>query len=148
MVREHSGGPAVARNDALPEVRTDLIAFLDSDCVPHPNWLVELVGLFGDPEIGAVAPRVLPITVSRTGRATFLDRYGSARRPPLDLFGPREGEVGAGSASVSYVPTAALVVRRSALGAGFVPTLRYGEDVDLVWSMGDAGWHTRYGPAR
>ena len=89
VVREHCGGPAVARNDALPEVRTDLIAFLDSDCVPHPNWLAELVGLFGDPEIGAVAPRVLPITVSRTGRPTFLDRYGSARSP-LDL-GPRRG---------------------------------------------------------
>ncbi|HEY2563979.1 MAG TPA: mycofactocin biosynthesis glycosyltransferase MftF [Acidimicrobiales bacterium] len=144
VVREHSGGPAVARNDALPEVRTDLIAFLDSDCVPDPNWLVELVGLFGDPEIGAVAPRVLPITVSRSGRATFLDRYGSARSP-LDL-GPREGEVGPGR-PVSYVPTAALVVRRSALGVGFAPALRYGEDVDLVWSMGDAGWHTRYVPS-
>ena len=48
---------------------------------------------------------------------------------------------------VPYVPTAALVVRRSALGVGFVPTLRYGEDVDLVWRMGDAGWHARYVPS-
>ncbi|HEX4219132.1 MAG TPA: mycofactocin biosynthesis glycosyltransferase MftF [Acidimicrobiales bacterium] len=144
VVRGQSGGPAVARNDALAEVRSELIAFLDSDCVPQPNWLAELVGLFGDPEIGAVAPRVRPMARSGTGRPTVLDRYGSARSP-LDL-GPREGEVGPGR-PVSYVPTAALVVRRSALGAGFAPTLRYGEDVDLIWSMGDAGWHTRYVPS-
>ncbi|HXA33791.1 MAG TPA: glycosyltransferase family 2 protein, partial [Acidimicrobiales bacterium] len=71
-------------------------------------------------------------------------RYESARSP-LDL-GPREGEVGPGR-PVSYVPTAALVVRRVALGQGFTPALRYGEDVDLIWRMGDAGWRTRYVPS-
>jgi mycofactocin glycosyltransferase len=144
MVRDHSGGPAVARNDALAEVGTDLIAFLDSDCVPPADWILELVGLFADPEIGAVAPRVRPLTVPAKGRPTVLDRYGSARSP-LDL-GSREGEVGPGR-PVSYVPTAALVVRRSALGQGFAPALRYGEDVDLIWRMGDAGWRTRYVPS-
>jgi mycofactocin system glycosyltransferase len=144
VVREHSGGPAVARNDALTEVHSELIAFLDSDCVPTADWILELVGLFGDPEIGAVAPRVRPITAPAQGRPTVLHRYGSARSP-LDL-GPREGEVGPGR-PVSYVPTAALVVRRSALGQGFAPDLRYGEDVDLIWRMGDAGWRTRYVPS-
>jgi mycofactocin glycosyltransferase len=144
VVREHSSGPAVARNDALTEVHSELIAFLDSDCVPTADWILELVGLFGDPEIGAVAPRVRPITAPAQGRPTVLHRYGSARSP-LDL-GPREGEVGPGR-PVSYVPTAALVVRRSALGQGFAPDLRYGEDVDLIWRMGDAGWRTRYVPS-
>ena len=144
VVREHCGGPAMARNDALAEVHSDLIAFLDSDCVPSTDWILELVGLFGDPEIGAVAPRVRPMTGPANDRPTVLDRYGSARSP-LDL-GPREGEVGPGR-PVSYVPTAALVVRRSALGQGFAPALRYGEDVDLIWSMGDAGWRTRYVPS-
>jgi mycofactocin system glycosyltransferase len=144
VVREHCGGPAVARNDALTEVHSELIAFLDSDCVPPADWILELVGLFGDPEIGAVAPRVRPLTAPAQGRPTVLDRYGSARSP-LDL-GPREGEVGPGR-PVSYVPTAALVVRRSALGQGFSPDLRYGEDVDLIWRMGDAGWRTRYVPS-
>jgi mycofactocin system glycosyltransferase len=144
LVRERCGGPAVARNDALAEVRTDLIAFLDSDCVPPADWILGLVGLFADPEIGAVAPRVRPLTRPAHDRPTVLDRYGSARSP-LDLGG-REGEVGPGR-PVSYVPTAALVVRRSALGQGFAPALRYGEDVDLIWRMGDAGWRTRYVPS-
>ena len=144
VVRDRSGGPAVARNDGLGEVHTTLVAFLDSDCVPPANWLSELVGLFGDPDVGAVAPRVRPIGLPAGSRPTFLDRYLSARSP-LDL-GRREGEVGPGR-PVSYVPTAALVVRRSALAGGFEPSLRYGEDVDLIWRLGDAGWHIRYVPS-
>jgi len=50
---------------------------------------------------------------------------------------------------VPYVPTAALVVRRAALEAvgGFDPTLRFGEDVDLVWRLAAAGRVVRYEPA-
>ena len=144
VVRDQCGGPAAARNDGLVEVHTDLVAFLDSDCVPRSNWLSDLAGLFGDPDIGAVAPRVRPIGVRATRPPSVLDRYVSARSP-LDL-GQREGEVGPGRL-VSYVPTAALVVRRSALAGGFEPSLRYGEDVDLIWRMGDAGWHIRYVPS-
>ncbi|MGH3305131.1 MAG: hypothetical protein ACRDOK_26375, partial [Streptosporangiaceae bacterium] len=53
---------------------------------------------------------------------------------------------------VSYVPTAALLVRRAALAAVtaghdvFDAALRYGEDVDLVWRLHHAGWRIRYEP--
>jgi hypothetical protein len=47
---------------------------------------------------------------------------------------------------VSFVPTAALVARRAALGDGFDEALRYGEDVDLVWRLTEAGWRVRYEP--
>jgi hypothetical protein len=47
--------------------------------------------------------------------------------------------------AVRYVPSAALVVRRAAL-PGFDEALRYGEDVDLVWRLHDAGWRVRYDP--
>jgi hypothetical protein len=48
-------------------------------------------------------------------------------------------------ARVAYVPSAALIVRRAALG-GFDEALRYGEDVDLVWRLHDRGWRVRYDP--
>jgi mycofactocin system glycosyltransferase len=50
---------------------------------------------------------------------------------------------------VPFVPTAALVVRRAALEAigGFDETLRFGEDVDFVWRLDQAGWTVRYDPA-
>ncbi|MGB8652679.1 MAG: mycofactocin biosynthesis glycosyltransferase MftF, partial [Mycobacteriales bacterium] len=126
-VHRPNGGPAAARNTALPLLRKDFVAFLDSDCVPPPGWLERLRGHLEDPAVAAVAPRVV----------------GGARSP-LDL-GPRPALVRPGG-EVAYVPTAALLVRRSAL-TGFDEQLRYGEDVDLVWRTVDAGWQVRYDPS-
>jgi mycofactocin system glycosyltransferase len=49
---------------------------------------------------------------------------------------------------VSYVPAAALVGRTDAVRAagGFDEALRFGEDVDLVWRLDEAGHRLRYEP--
>jgi mycofactocin system glycosyltransferase len=139
--RPRPGGPAAARNAALAHATTELIAFLDSDCVPRPGWLERLVPHFDDPLVAAAAPRVRALARDRDGlRERFL-----AARSPLDM-GPREARVAPGAA-VAYVPSAALVARRCALGGGFEAGLRHGEDVDLVWRLHDAGWRVRYDPA-
>jgi mycofactocin system glycosyltransferase len=49
--------------------------------------------------------------------------------------------------AVSYVPSAALLARRAALGDGFDEAMRVAEDVDLVWRLTAAGWRVRYDPA-
>ena len=49
-------------------------------------------------------------------------------------------------ARVSYVPGAALVVRKAAAGDGFRDGMYVGEDVDFVWRMSAAGWRVRYEP--
>jgi mycofactocin glycosyltransferase len=146
--RTASGGPAAARNTGLAGISTELIAFLDSDCVPPPGWIRRLAAHFADPLVGAAAPRVVaPRTVPAPSPAA---RY-AAVRGSLDL-GPLPARVQPGG-RISYVPTAALVVRRAALDAvsagrdPFDPGLRYGEDVDLVWRLHDAGWRIRYEPA-
>jgi mycofactocin system glycosyltransferase len=61
-------------------------------------------------------------------------------------MGPHPAPVRAGSA-VSYVPSAALLARCSALGTGFDDSMRVAEDVDLVWRLTAAGWRVRYEPA-
>jgi mycofactocin glycosyltransferase len=129
--RSVNGGPGPARNTALRAVSTEFVAFLDSDCVPPPGWVAALAGHFADPLVAAVAPRVVGIGAAAAGS-------------PLDL-GDRAARV-APLTRVAYVPTAALVVRLAALGGGFDETLRYGEDVDLVWRLIEAGWQVRYEP--
>lgn len=138
---ETNGGPGAARNAGLAIVRTPFVAFVDADATPDPRWLEELLWLFDDDRVGLVAPRV-----AAGSGATILDRY-ELWRSPLDL-GDEPALVRAGS-RVGYVPAAAIVVRASAIRAigGFDETLRFGEDVDLVWRLDEAGYRCRYDPA-
>ena len=134
-------GPAGARNAGRAHADTELIAFVDADVVlAHPasdrspaaeRWWAPLLGHFDDPTVGLVAPRV-------TGDDSSSLDLGSA--PARIRAGTR----------VSYVPAATIVVRASAFDdvGGFDETLRFGEDVDLVWRLDQAGWRCRYEPAR
>jgi mycofactocin system glycosyltransferase len=142
--RRANGGPGAARNEALPSVHSELVAFVDSDCEVGAGWLDSLTWMFADPGLGAVAPRIRPGPTGSKPARSVLARY-SEGRSALDM-GDACSEVGPGRV-VSYVPTAALVARAAAVGSGFDDCLRVGEDVDLVWRMLDAGWRVRYEPA-
>ena len=173
--RAANGGPAAARNTALaamagarplafgspdrlaqdarplasgrPDRFADgeLVAFIDSDCVPAPGWITALASHFADPLVAAAAPRITALAAG-----SWAGRY-TAASGALDL-GPLPARVQPRS-RVAYVPTAALVVRRAALlavardGQIFDEAMRCGEDVDLVWRLHEAGWRIRYDPA-
>src|SRR5208283_3434587 len=127
----------------LAAVRSELVAFVDSDCEPAPGWLGPLLGHFDDPLVAAVAPRIVPATRNGSGVLALYE----AARSSLDR-GAREGTVRPGS-PIPFVPSAAIVVRAD-LATGpelFDPSLRGGEDVDLVWRLAEAGWDVRYVPA-
>jgi mycofactocin glycosyltransferase len=169
-------GPAAARNAGLRAAGTPFVAFLDSDCVPQPGWLERLRPHLDDPRLAVVAPRIVALDPCAHGTAldpcahgtaldpcahgTALDPCAHGRALPggagwfaayeaavsaLDM-GPSPAAVRPGSA-VSYVPSAALLVRREAVGDGFDEAMRVAEDVDLVWRLGAAGWRVRYEPA-
>lgn len=136
-----SKGPAAARNTGLAACDTDFVAFLDSDVVPRRGWLEALLGHFCDPAVALVAPRIVALHPSDS----VVARY-EAVRSSLDL-GLREAPV-VPYGTVSYVPSAAIICRRSTLIelGGFDESLTSGEDVDLCWRLNEAGARLRYEP--
>jgi mycofactocin system glycosyltransferase len=136
---ERNVGPAAARNAGLAEVRTPLVAFVDSDVELTPNALPQLARCFADPAVGLVAPWVRGRLPSSGG--SWMARY-DADRSSLDL-GADAGTVRP-RAPVAWLPAACLVARTDALGPGFSPELRVGEDVDLVWRLVSEGRRVLY----
>jgi mycofactocin glycosyltransferase len=134
-------GPAAARNTGLAACTTDFVAFLDSDVLPRRGWLEALLGHFCDPAVALVAPRIVGLRQSDS----LVARY-EAVRSSLDL-GLREAPI-VPYGTVSYVPSAAIICRRSVLEdvGGFDETLKSGEDVDLCWRFIEAGARLRYEP--
>lgn len=135
---DRNRGPAAARNAGRQLAANDFIAFVDADVrfpsidrasVDTGGWWDRLLAHFDDPLVGLVAPRV-------TGDS------GSS----LDLGG-EPARIRAGT-RVSYVPAAMVVVRATAFDdvGGFDERLRFGEDVDFVWRLDQAGWRCRYEP--
>ncbi len=132
-------GPAAARNTGLAMAETPAVAFLDADCVPPADFPGRLLDHLDDPAVALAAPRI--VTHARaSGAIAAYERCRSA----LDM-GPRPSLVRPYS-PVWYVPSAAMLARRDALGRGFDEDLWLGEDVDLVWRLHDAGWQLRYDP--
>ena len=146
--RPEPGGPAAARNTAWRSYaeadRPDVVVFVDAGIVTIAGWLEKLLAHLTDPTVGAVAPRVLARTGQRTPKSiSNYERHHS----PIDM-GPHPAVVRPAS-RVPYVPTAVLAIRTVALEelGGFDETLRFGEDVDLVWRVCKAGWRVRYEPS-
>ena len=135
----HPRGPAAARNAGLAEATTPFVAFLDSDVLPTPGWLGPLLAHLADPAVGLVAPRIVALPPVRG----WLGRY-EAVRSSLDL-GPDPAVV-VPRTRVAYVPSAAMLVRRGAVGAGFDDDMHVAEDVDLVLRLHATGWRLRYEP--
>lgn len=139
--RAAARGPAAARNEGWRAADSRVVAFLDSDVVAGPGWLIPLLAHFADPAVAAVAPRVRAPAAAQGALGRF-----EWHCSPLDM-GPVPGSVAPGR-RVQYVPSAALLFRRDALDAlgGFHENLTVGEDVDLVWRAAAAGWTVRYEP--
>ena len=137
---EQNRGPAAARNAGLAATTTPLVAFVDADVELPGGWLEPLLPHFADPKVAVVAPRI--VTAARPGAISAYEHDHG----PLDM-GPEAGRVRAGT-RVSYLPAAVLVCRVDAVRdlGGFDESMRYGEDVDLVWRLDDAGWRCRYDP--
>ena len=77
--RDRRGGAGAARNDGLAAASHDLVACIDSDCVPRPGWLEALLPHFADPELDAIAPRIVALDDGRRSPRALRGRALAAR---------------------------------------------------------------------
>ena len=51
---DRNSGPGYARNAGLRVADTDVVAYIDDDCVAAPNWLHDLIAPFDNLEVDGV----------------------------------------------------------------------------------------------
>jgi mycofactocin system glycosyltransferase len=121
----------------LREVITPYVVFVDSDVVIEPEAVARLLRHMHDPKVALVAPRIRGLDRDDS----WIGRYEAARSS-LDLG--RASALVRPHSTIAWLPSAVVVARVEALGEGFDPSMRVGEDVDLVWRLDAEGWRIRY----
>ncbi|HSK81649.1 MAG TPA: glycosyltransferase [Thermoanaerobaculia bacterium] len=159
-VQEPLPGLDFARNRALCEAGSEVVAFLDDDAVAHRDWCRCLAAAFEDGRVGVATGRIEPLALDTEGRRLFEENGGFSRgtleiRLPRDTGRPLHGRAAPAIAwAVSMGCGASLAVRRSAaLTAGgfdealdMGPRLPGGGDHDMLWRLLAAGHEVVYRP--
>ena len=70
-VREEIAGADRARNRALLEARTPIVAYSDDDATPDPGWLRALVRHFDDPRVLGVTGLTMPLELETEAQEWF-----------------------------------------------------------------------------
>jgi GT2 family glycosyltransferase len=127
---ERTPGPAATRNTGWKATSAPIIAFIDDDCVPEPDWLAAgLKEMEADVRLGVMQG----CTRKPEGVPTY---YWSLWR---EILGP-----------TPYFEACNIFYRRAALEetGGFDEDIAYyGEDASLGWAVVEAGWKRGYAAA-
>lgn len=132
LLTEPTRGPSAARNLGILSGSSEIIAFIDADCVADPNWLKSLVGVLRDDAVGMVGGRIL----------------AKSRHDPVRKFGERihDHQKAIERFEPPYIISMNSAMRRQVLtkvGLYDREFLR-AEDVDLSWRILAAGYVLRY----
>jgi len=137
LVTTPNQGLAAARNVGLEHARGEIVAYLDDDAWPDPDWLRYLVSEFmSTPHAAIGGPNVPPAS------GFVADCIACAPGGPIHvLVSDREAE---------HIPGCNMALRREALAhlGGFDERFRIaGDDVDVCWRLQNAGWTIGFAPA-
>ena len=138
--------PAVKRDAAMPVAAGRVLAFIDDDAYPAPDWLERAGAALGEQGVGGVGgPGLTPPRSpwrERLGGAVYESRLGSGplRHRFLPLPPTRYAD---------DLPAYNLLIRREALEeiGGWGTTFYGGEDTELCLRLLRAGHRLRYDPS-
>ncbi len=130
LVEMDHGGLSAARNAGVKRARGEVVAFLDDDAYPDPDWLQYLVAALRESGHAGVGGPNLP-----PDDGIVAECVAAAPGGPIHvLISDREAE---------HVPGCNMAFRKSALSeiGGFDERFRVaGDDVDVCWRLQEAGW--------
>lgn len=138
------GRPARKRNRGAALSKGDILAFIDDDTRPHPDWLAAAMAHFADPKVGAVGgPSITPADDSFWAQVS-----GAAYESWMLSAGERLRYVPGKACDVMDYPSCNLLVRRSAFDeiGGFGTDFWPGEDTEFCLALIKKGYRIRYEP--
>jgi len=138
LIQTGNRGLADARNTGLAAATGEIIAYLDDDAYPDPDWLKYLAATFlRTGYAGVGGPNIAP-----PGDGPIAECVARAPGGPVHvLVTDREAE---------HIPGCNMAFRKSCLEAigGFDPQFRTaGDDVDVCWRLQERGWTLGFHPA-
>ena len=138
LIQTENRGLAHARNTGLAAATGEIIAYLDDDAYPDPDWLTYLAATFlRTGYAGVGGPNIAP-----PGDGPIAECVARAPGGPVHvLVTDREAE---------HIPGCNMAFRKSCLEAigGFDPQFSTaGDDVDVCWRLQERGWTLGFHPA-
>lgn len=135
VISTENRGLSSARNTALAAATGEIVAYIDDDAMPDPQWLTYLADTFARTDFVAVGGPNLPVP----GDGVVADAVAVSPGNPIHvLLGDREAE---------HIPGCNSAFRVESLReiGGFDPRFRAaGDDVDVCWRLEDQGWRIGY----
>ena len=138
LIRTGNRGLASARNTGLEASTGEIVAYIDDDAYPDPEWLTYLAATFmstSHAEVGG--PNHAP-----PGDGLIAECVARAPGGPVHvLLSDHEAE---------HIPGCNMAFRKTSLEAigGFDPQFRTaGDDVDVCWRLQQRGWTLGFSPA-
>jgi GT2 family glycosyltransferase len=138
LIRTENNGLSAARNLGMNVATGEIVAYIDDDAYPDPDWLTYLASSFlRTPHVGIGGPNLAP-----PGDGAIADCVANAPGGPVHVLLSDE--------IAEHIPGCNMAYRREQLMGigGFDARFRVaGDDVDICWRLQERGWTIGFAPA-